>query len=62
MVTFQNEACISIAIYFSIGFALSANAQFLRGSSSYRCKNNVTWLRCSVGQTWDLEDKTCDGI
>ena len=24
-------------------------------------RNNITWLRCSVGQTWDNETKTCTG-
>ena len=24
-------------------------------------RNNVSWLRCSVGQNWNLEDKTCEG-
>lgn len=24
-------------------------------------RNNVYWLRCSVGQNWNLEDKTCEG-
>ena len=24
-------------------------------------RNNITWLRCSVGQTWDNEAKTCTG-
>ena len=24
-------------------------------------RNNVTWLRCSVGQTWDNETKICTG-
>ena len=24
-------------------------------------RNNVIWLRCSVGQTWDIEAKTCTG-
>ena len=24
-------------------------------------RNNITWLRCSVGQTWDNEAKTCSG-
>ena len=47
---------------FSIGFALSANAQFFEEDHLVTdVRNNVTWLRCSVGQTWDLEDKTCDG-
>ena len=24
-------------------------------------RNNIIWLRCSVGQTWDGESKTCKG-
>jgi hypothetical protein len=24
-------------------------------------RNNIVWLRCSVGQTWDNETKTCTG-
>ena len=24
-------------------------------------RSNIVWLRCSVGQTWDLEGKTCTG-
>ena len=24
-------------------------------------RNNVSWIRCSVGQNWNLEDKTCEG-
>ena len=24
-------------------------------------RNNIIWLRCSVGQTWDYEAKTCTG-
>ena len=24
-------------------------------------RNNIVWLRCSVGQTWDNEAKTCKG-
>ena len=24
-------------------------------------RNNIIWLRCSVGQTWDNEAKTCTG-
>jgi len=24
-------------------------------------KNNIIWLRCTVGQTWDYESKSCTG-
>ena len=24
-------------------------------------RNNIVWLRCSVGQTWDSDSKTCTG-
>lgn len=51
-----------LLLIFSIGFALSANAQFFEEDHLVTdVRSNVTWLRCSVGQTWDLEDKTCDG-
>ena len=24
-------------------------------------RNNVNWIRCSVGQNWNIEDKKCEG-
>lgn len=42
--------------------ASSSNAQFLEEDHLITdLRNNVIWLRCSVGQTWSIEDKSCIG-
>ncbi len=42
--------------------ASSSNAQFLEEDHLITdLRNNIIWLRCSVGQTWSIEDKNCTG-
>ena len=54
---------ISILVFIcSLVHASSVNAQFFEEDHLITdVRNNIIWLRCSVGQTWDLEDKTCTG-
>ena len=46
----------------SLSFISSSNAQFFEEDHLITdVRNNIIWLRCSVGQTWNIEDKTCTG-
>ncbi len=46
----------------SLSFASSSNAQFLEEDHLIiDLRNNIMWLRCSVGQTWSIGDKSCTG-
>ena len=46
----------------SLSFISSSNAQFFEEDHLIiDVRNNIIWLRCSVGQTWNIEDKTCTG-
>ena len=40
---------VSFAQFFEDGFTIKD------------VKNNIIWLRCTVGQTWDYESKSCTG-
>ena len=61
-VTFQNEVYIYFSVYFSLVYTASVRAQFFEDDHLITdVRNNIIWLRCSVGQTWDLEDKICTG-
>ena len=47
-------------LYFIL--ASSATAQFFEEDHLITdVRSNIIWLRCSVGQTWDIERKTCTG-
>ena len=40
----------------------AAHAQFFEEDHLITdVRNNIVWLRCSVGQNWDSEAKTCVG-
>jgi len=40
----------------------SANAQFFdEGHMVKDVRNNIIWLKCTVGQRWDNEEKSCLG-
>ena len=40
----------------------SSAAQFFDDGLTVRdVKNNVNWLRCTVGQTWNYDTEKCDG-
>ena len=40
----------------------AAHAQFFEEDHLITdVRNNIVWLRCSVGQTWDSDSKTCTG-
>jgi len=53
--------------FFTIIFLFFAStgvafAQFFEDGYTIKdVRNNVIWLRCTVGQTWDYETKTCVG-
>ena len=40
----------------------SSSAQFFEDGYTIRdVKNNVNWLRCTVGQTWNYDTEKCTG-
>ena len=42
--------------------ARASFAQFFEDGYTIKdVRNNITWLRCTVGQTWDYDTKTCVG-
>ena len=42
--------------------ATSASSQFFEKEHTVRdVRNGISWLRCSVGQTWNLHEQTCLG-
>jgi len=42
--------------------ASSTSAQFFEeGHTVIDVRNNILWLRCSVGQTWNPDNKQCNG-
>ena len=50
----------SILVYFL--WITSSSAQFFEDGYTIKdVKNNIIWLRCTVGQTWDYESKSCTG-
>ena len=54
---------ISVLVFiFSFILGSSSTAQFFEEDHLITdVRSNIVWLRCSVGQTWDLESKTCTG-
>ena len=47
---------------FSLTVSSMSHAQFFEEDHLITdVRNNIIWLRCSVGQTWDGELKTCTG-
>ena len=52
----------SILFFFLLFAANGVNAQFFEKEHTIiDVKNSITWLRCSVGQTWNSNDQTCIG-
>ena len=42
--------------------ATAAKSQFFEKEHTIRdVRNGISWLRCSVGQTWNLHEQTCLG-
>ena len=42
--------------------ATTASSQFFEKEHTVRdVRNGISWLRCSVGQTWNLQEQTCLG-
>lgn len=42
--------------------ATAAKSQFFEQEHTIRdVRNGISWLRCSVGQTWNLHEQTCLG-
>ena len=42
--------------------ASAASSQFFEKEHTVRdVKSGITWLRCSVGQTWNMHEQTCLG-
>jgi len=53
---------VAIIIYFLLLTPNVTFGQFIEnGHLVTDVRNNVYWLRCSVGQNWNIEDKTCEG-
>ena len=54
---------LSVLVFIlSLTIASTTRAQFFEDDHLITdVRNNVVWLRCSVGQTWSLDDKTCIG-
>ena len=51
-----------LLIILPLAVSSPANAQFFEEDHLITdVRNNIVWLRCSVGQTWDSESKTCTG-
>ena len=51
-----------LLITLPLAVSSSANAQFFEEDHLITdVRNNIVWLRCSVGQTWDGDTKTCTG-
>ena len=51
-------------LFVILSFTLSSisHAQFFEEDHLITdVRNNIIWLRCSVGQTWDSDSKTCTG-
>ena len=49
-------------VILSLTVSSTSHAQFFEeGHLITDVRNNIVWLRCSVGQTWDGETKTCTG-
>ena len=52
----------SILFFFLLFTANGVNAQFFEKEHTIiDVRNSITWLRCSVGQTWNSNDQTCIG-
>ena len=42
--------------------ATAAKSQFFEKEHTIRdVRNGISWLRCSVGQTWNMHEQTCIG-
>jgi hypothetical protein len=51
-----------IIIFLFFGAANPSFAQFFEDGYTIKdVKNNIVWLRCTVGQTWDYDADTCVG-
>ena len=51
-----------LLIILPLAMSSPANAQFFEEDHLITdVRHNIVWLRCSVGQTWDSESKTCIG-
>ena len=49
-------------IFIFVAWASPSYAQFFEnGHTITDVKNNLVWLRCTLGQTWDYEENTCTG-
>ena len=49
-------------VILSLTVSSTSHAQFFEEDHLITdVRNNIVWLRCSVGQTWDSELKTCTG-
>ena len=51
-----------LLIILPLAVSPAAHAQFFEEDHLITdVRNNIVWLRCSVGQTWDSDSKTCMG-
>ena len=51
-----------LLIILPLAVSPAAHAQFFEEDHLITdVRNNIVWLRCSVGQTWDSDSKTCTG-
>ena len=51
-----------LLISLTLAMYSAAHAQFFEEDHLITdVRNNIVWLRCSVGQNWDSEAKTCVG-
>ena len=49
-------------IFLFFAWSSVSSAQFFEDGYTIKdVKNNIIWLRCTVGQTWDYESKSCTG-
>ena len=58
----QNEQFTQYFIFFlTIYSKWSKRSIFEKEHTIIDVRNSITWLRCSVGQTWNSNDQTCIG-
>ena len=57
----MNTSLAKLTCMFII-LATTASSQFFEKEHTVRdVRNGISWLRCSVGQTWNLQEQTCLG-
>ncbi len=57
----MNNSLSILACMFLL-LATAAKSQFFENEHTIRdVRNGISWLRCSVGQTWNLHEETCLG-